>query len=99
MSDTPGATDRKGLVERLFFAFGEQLSDNEARSAKARLDGVSEDPRHLGALAKTLDTLLSLEKRFVTEEDGVTLDLEALRTELAERLSKLRGGDLAPQEG
>lgn len=87
---------RSSLVERLFCAFSVQLSDVETRIAEKTGEGIVEDGRVLSGLAKTLETLVSVERKLIETMDGeTTMDLSAMRTELAARLSKLRLGLLA----
>jgi len=87
-----GTAARGSLVERLFRAFSIQLSDIETRIAEKTGDGLVEDARVLSGLAKTLETLVSVERKLVGEGGDEVVDMAAVRTELAERLAKLRLG-------
>jgi len=89
---------RRSLVERLFKAFSMQLSDIEVRIADKCGEGIVEDAKVLSGLAKTLETLVTVERRLTGEEGGEPLDFEALRTELAARLSSLRLGTRPVEE-
>lgn len=90
---------RERLVARLFRAFSMQLSDIEARIAEKGGDGIVEDAKVLSGLAKTLETLVTVERRVNQGEQGEdTLDYDAVRTQLAARLLSLRLGDLGPGE-
>lgn len=89
---------RGSLVERLFRAFSIQLGDIEMRIAEKTGDGIVEDARVLSGLAKTLETLVSVERKLVQEDGGEMVDIAAVRTELAERLVKLRFGLVADEE-
>jgi len=91
-----GEAGRAQLVARLFNAFGKQLGDIEARVDAADGAKILDDTRVLGGLAKTLETLLGVEKRLADPGGGVSMDLDAVRTELADRLAALR---LAAEDG
>ena len=87
------ALGRGNLVERLFRAFSMQLSEIEARIADRTGEGIADDGRVLSGLAKTLETLVSVERKLIESGDEETaVDLDAVRTELAERLAVLRDG-------
>lgn len=91
--DVITALARGNLVERLFRAFSMQLGDIEARIADQTGEKVADDGRVLSGLAKTLETLVSVERKLVQADDAEgTMDLDAVRTELAERLAVLRDG-------
>lgn len=75
-----------GLVQRLFDAFAQQVSEIEAR-VNAQDSNVSDDAKVLGGLAKTLETLISLAQRSGTTEGGP--DIDGARAELADRLARL----------
>ncbi|GAB5376169.1 MAG: hypothetical protein AcusKO_26310 [Acuticoccus sp.] len=93
MTDATDTSDaRRTLVERLFKAFAKQLSDIEARIAQNDGDSKFEDTRILSGLAKTLETLVSVERKVGEVMDGGAMDLEAIRTELAGRLAELGVG-------
>ncbi|WMS41687.1 hypothetical protein RDV64_16630 [Acuticoccus sp. MNP-M23] len=87
---------RARLVTRLFNAFGKQLDDIEARVEAADGAKILDDTRVLSGLAKTLETLLGVERRLSEPGGGKAMDLDAVRTELAERLAALR---MAPDDG
>lgn len=91
--------NREDLVERLFTAFSVQLDEIEARISGAEGHEILEDAKVLSGLARTLETLIALDKKVGHEEEGAP-DLEAVRAELAERLAHLdprtrRGGGKA----
>ncbi len=87
------ALARGSLVERLFRAFSMQLSDIEARIADKAGEGIVDDGRILSGLAKTLETLVSVERKLIqVDDEEATVNLDGVRTELAERLAKLRAG-------
>ena len=93
------ALGRGNLVERLFRAFSMQLSEIEARIADKTGEGIADDGRVLSGLAKTLETLVSVERKLIqTGDEEATVDLDAVRTELAERLATLRDGLHAPDD-
>lgn len=90
MTDATAISDaRRTLVERLFTAFAKQLSDVEDRIAQNAGDSKFEDTRVLSGLAKTLETLISVERKVGETTDGGAMDLAAIRTELAGRLAEL----------
>ena len=69
------------------------------RIAEKGGDGIVEDAKVLSGLAKTLETLVTVERRVNQGEQGEdTLDYDAVRTQLAARLLSLRLGDLGPGE-
>lgn len=83
---------RIGFVERLYSAFAKQLVELESKL----VDGGAEilKDKSIGDLAKTLDTLLSLDRKVAgdSKEQG-SMDLDRLRHELMDRLGRLaRGG-------
>lgn len=80
--------DREGLVGRLFATFAMQVKEIEA---KAREGAEALDvAKALGGLAKTLDTLLTLDRRVAIKDDAAAQDVEGLRAKVMERLSSLR---------
>ena len=90
---------RERLVARLFRAFSMQLSDIEARIAEKGGDGIVEDAKVLSGLAKTLETLVTVERRVIQGEQGEeTLDYDAVRTQLSARLLAMRLRDPAAGE-
>lgn len=74
------------LLYRLLNAVGKQLSEVEALLAGASNEGADQS-KVLSALARTLDTLVSVERRVQTEEEAP--DTAHLRAELVARLAKL----------
>jgi hypothetical protein len=93
---------REDLVERLFAAFAVQLREIEARVAGADGHEMMEDAKILSGLARTLETLMSLDRK-VGHGDDEAIDVDAVRVELAERLERLRprtkkGGKAAAKE-
>ena len=81
-----GGATREGLVQRLFEAFALQVRDIEARVREGAQ--IGEDTKVLSGLAKTLETLIALDRK-VAIDDKVP-DIERVRAELSERLAKLR---------
>lgn len=100
MTDASSKANTRGtLVERLYRAFSMQLSDMETRIAEKTGEGTVEDGRVLSGLAKTLETLLSVERKLgETGEVSGALDFQAIRTELADRLATLRLGRSGEQD-
>lgn len=82
-----GGATRENLVERLFAAFATQVRDIEARVREGAQ--IAEDSRVLSGLAKTLETLLTLDRKVASPSDAAP-DVDRLRTELSARLAKLR---------
>ena len=82
------AQNRENLVERLFRAFAVQVRQIEARVAAHEGDAILEDAKILGGLAKTLETLVALDRKVAADESG-HLDHEAVRAELSMRLKRL----------
>jgi hypothetical protein len=89
-SSTSGANSREGLVQRLFEAFATQVRDIEARVARAGETEIVEDTKTLGGLARTLETLISLDEKVSGQGRERSLDIDAVRAELADRLSRLK---------
>lgn len=83
-----GGARRACLVERMFEAFSKQLHEVEMRIAAGGAE-LLKDNKALGELAKTMETLLSLDRKVAGDNEDGGLDLTRLRGELAERLSKL----------
>jgi hypothetical protein len=83
-----GTQNREDLVERLFGAFAVQVREIESRVAAHEGDAILEDAKILAGLAKTMEILVSLDKK-VSPEEGGSLDLESVRAELSERLKRL----------
>jgi hypothetical protein len=82
------AARRARLVKRLFRAFDRQLLDVEARLKAADRDSEDKDARVLGTLARTLGTLIALERgdgAAATEPEPI--DRERLRADLARRIN------------
>jgi hypothetical protein len=84
--------DRAELVQRLFRAVERQIGEIERRAEAVDPPAPDEkDARTLGALARTLDLLISMEKasgdKPETAERG---DLDELRRELTRRIEGLR---------
>ncbi|MQT12331.1 hypothetical protein [Segnochrobactrum spirostomi] len=84
--------DRAALVKRLTDAFERQVAEIEARVGEPGATG-ERDARTLAVLAKTLETLIDLDRSARAEtpdadEEGA---LDGLREDLARRLDRLRG--------
>ena len=88
VADAPPA-DRAALIAGLYRACAAHVADIEARvgvSAQNR----ERDARTLGILARTLDTLIDLDRRKAGEEAAEPeADIERLRADLAGRLARL----------
>ncbi len=84
--------DRATLVARLFRAVERQIAEVERRfdgTAPASLE--EKDARTLGALARTLELLIGLEKQAGRDaDDEPEPDIDAFRLDLAHRLESLR---------
>lgn len=86
-----GGVGRRTLIDRLFAAFERQMDDIETRLADAGEAGGERDARMLGVLAKTLETLIDLERAATggeADKQGAP-DLDAAREEIARRLERL----------
>ncbi|MEM8664097.1 MAG: hypothetical protein AAGF49_08260 [Pseudomonadota bacterium] len=84
---------RESLVNRLFRAFSVQVSQIEERVRGHGVDEIVEDTKVLGALAKTLETLVGVERKLINEDPDNPVYYDALRTEL---MSQLKGLKLGP---
>ena len=82
-----GRGRRAGLVERMFEAFSRQLHEVEQRIAAGGAEIIKEH-KTLGDLAKTMETLLSLDRKGAGDGDDGSVDLERLRKDLVERLAR-----------
>lgn len=86
-----GAGGRRRLIDRLFAAFERQMDDIEGRLGEASEAAGERDARMLGVLAKTLETLIDLERAAKGgdgDKEGAP-DLDAAREEIARRLERL----------
>ncbi|XWN33716.1 MAG: hypothetical protein ROR55_11940 [Devosia sp.] len=84
-----GASTRESLVQRLFGAFAMQVQDIEKRIAEHGGAEIVEDTKVLSGLARTLETLIALDKKVSGEGTGLA-DAAELRAEIAERLARLK---------
>jgi transposase-like protein len=86
-----GGRDRDGqrarLVARLHTAFSAQLAALEKRASEAQGDSIDKDARTLGVLAKTLETLIELDRDGAKVGEPEPRDRGRLRLELAERIA------------
>jgi transposase-like protein len=84
-----GDDQRAQLVGRLQRAFGKQLAALEKRARDAAGETLEKDARTLGVLAKTLETLIELDRdgAKVTKPEPVDRDLEAIDADLAARIA------------
>ncbi|MCF3934467.1 hypothetical protein L1787_13745 [Acuticoccus sp. M5D2P5] len=89
-----GLESREGLVQRLFAAFAVQVRDVETRIARQGAE-IVEDTKLLSGLAKTLETLISLDRKLTGEAAGETLDPGHVRAVLAERLARMNPANKA----
>ena len=91
----PKGVDRSRLVERMFRAVERQIEEIEIRAAGRAGEPDARDARTLGALARTLDLLIGLEKTQRAETEGARReargDIDELRRELARRIASLGG--------
>lgn len=87
--------DRATLVARLFRAVERQIAEVERRFDGAAPPSLEEkDARTLGALARTLELLIGLEKQAGRDaDDEPEPDIDAFRLDLARRLESLRRAD------
>lgn len=83
-----GGARRAGLVERMFEAFSKQLHEVEMRIAAGGAE-ILKDNKILGELAKTMETLLSLDRKVAGDGEEGGIDLTRLRAELVDRLGRL----------
>ncbi|WP_108661185.1 hypothetical protein [Acuticoccus kandeliae] len=84
----PADLSREGLVRRLFAAFAMQVKDIEARIAGEGGE-IVEDTKILTGLARTLETLISLDSKVAGDGAGDGPDIYGMRAELAARLARL----------
>lgn len=98
--DAAGATraeaplDRSTLVARLFRAVERQIAEVERRFEGSAPPSLEEkDARTLGALARTLELLIGLEKQAGRETAEPEGDIDEFRLDLARRLESLRRAD------
>jgi hypothetical protein len=83
--------DRGTLVARLFRAVERQIAEVERRFDGAAPASLEEkDARTLGALARTLELLIGLEKQAGRDTTEPEPDIDAFRLDLARRLESLR---------
>ena len=86
--------DRATLVARLFRAVERQIAEIERRFDGTTPPSLEEkDARTLGALARTLELLIGLEKQAGRDVDEPEPDIDAFRLDLARRLESLRRAD------
>ncbi|TBW40996.1 hypothetical protein EYW49_02235 [Siculibacillus lacustris] len=82
------------LVERLFRAVERQIAEIERRFDGAAPPSLEEkDARTLGALARTLELLIGLEKQAGRDPTAAEPDIDEFRLDLARRLESLRRTD------
>lgn len=90
MAEAESAANREDLVERLFGMLAVQVGQIEGLVAAHGAEEVLEDQKILSGLAKTMEVLVSLEKK-VSRGETATTDLDGIRAELSERLARLKG--------
>jgi hypothetical protein len=91
----PGIADRqREYVARLHHAFGRQLAQLEKRAKEERGQALEKDARSLGVLAKTLETLIELDRdgAKVGEPEPPDRDVEELDADLAARIEAWAAG-------
>lgn len=84
---------RAVLVDRLYRVFDRQLMDIEARAALANGNTEEKDARALGTLARTLGTLIALERDDgapADDPEAEAVDPDEIRARLAQRLFGMR---------
>lgn len=85
------ALDRGLLVARLFRAVERQIAEVERRFEGSAPPSLEEkDARTLGALARTLELLIGLEKQAGRDGPEPEPDIDEFRLDLARRLESLR---------
>jgi hypothetical protein len=89
--------DRSELIERLFAAAERQIDEIAARAAGRAGIPDDRDIRALGALARTIDLLIGLERdeaarRAAVDKHEGRGDIDQLRRDLARRIESLRNG-------
>jgi hypothetical protein len=83
--------DRNVLIARLFKAVDRQIAEVEHRFEGSDPPSLEEkDARTLGALARTLELLIGLEKQAGTDGHEPEPDIDEFRLDLARRLESLR---------
>ncbi|MDK9697799.1 MAG: hypothetical protein OEL76_15570 [Siculibacillus sp.] len=88
---TTAPLDRTVLIGRLFKAVERQIAEVERRFEGAAPPSLEEkDARTLGALARTLELLIGLEKQAGTDGNEPEPDIDEFRLDLARRLESLR---------
>jgi transposase-like protein len=94
-----GGRDRAGqrvrLVARLHTTFSAQLAALEKRACETQGDSIDKDARTLGVLAKTLETLMQLDRddgAKVKEPEPADRDLDELDADLADRIARWAAG-------
>jgi hypothetical protein len=92
-----GADQRLQFVGRLHRTFARQLAALEKRAKEGDGDTIDKDARTLGVLAKTLETLMQLDRADgakVNEPEPDDRDLDELDSDLAERIAAwVRSGE------
>lgn len=89
--------DRSELIERMFAAAERQIDEIEERALRRAGTPDDRDIKALGALARTLDLLIGLERdeaarREATGKQEGRGDIDQLRRDLARRIEGLRNG-------
>ncbi|SHO66220.1 hypothetical protein SAMN02745172_02875 [Pseudoxanthobacter soli DSM 19599] len=93
-ADAETDTDRGAMVRRLMLAFARQVAEVEARLGPAGKPAGERDARTLGVLAKTLETLIELDRAARAGDGGgdeAGKDADAVREDIARRIDRLRG--------
>jgi hypothetical protein len=84
---------RARLVARLHTTFGRQLATLEKRAKDAGEETLEKDARTLGVLAKTLETLIELDRDGAKVTKPEPVDRDAIDAELARKIENwARGG-------
>jgi transposase-like protein len=88
------AERKRRMLDRLYRVFSRQLSDIEARLREEGAMAEERDARMLGTLARTLGTLMALERGDGAEANQTEpIDPHAIRAKLAQRIRELEGGE------
>lgn len=82
------------LVRRLYDAFATQVNAIEQRIARQGSAVIAEDAKLLSGLVRTLETLISLDRKVQGGEE--IPDVTRIRAELAARLAKLEKDTTEP---
>lgn len=91
------AVRRTRLTGRLYRTFARQIADLEARAFNPKIKTEEKDARTLGTLARTLATLMALERDGATAKEPERVDRGKLNAELARRIARWAEGRTGSQ--